>query len=557
MDYTNNNDEISLAELFELVKKGFLWAVILGLLFGIIAFLMTRRQPKQYAASAQLLLTLPADQLNRYGDVALVTANAVDPSAYIAAVESAPIIQEALVSMGAMEASNEQLTDEQYGHILDFRERLSVESTVERLSSLITLKMTGGDSRYVSQEVNSLANALLNWDRQRAGRTLNQVIATLEQQIFGVEQQLELLERNFALENTVNTPPVAVNTNNQNDDSDENVSPEEALENLPTLADNPEYVALSNLKTERTNQLNSLKTLSQSAVGLLEVIELSHPSKSPVAPRVMFSTLIALILGGLLGYVAYFLRTSLSTNINTLDGLQKATGLPIVGEFSRIAASSRNLPQEQVRYLRTNLLLATQDISPKIILVTSGNAAQGKSTVALNLAESFALGDYKTLLVDADMRKPGLYKSYHYQMSGQSNGLAEHLKQQGTLHEPIKVQLSAKHMLDFIPSFEPTTTAPELLAHGIKPCLQQWRQQYDAIIIDSAPLLAVADSLIIAPHSNATLLVSSLASAKQDSVLNALELLQRIGVNVVGNVATSVPRDNQQNYQYGYGQEEK
>lgn len=570
LDDYHNNDEISLEELFTLLRKGFLWAVLLATIVAILAFLFTTSRPTTYRASSKLLVTLPSNQLNNYGDVGVVTANAIDPSAYVVAAKSLPMLQDAIIDI----ASNAD-ADEIQRQALNLRPRLKVDTIVERLSSVITLNVTNQNPQRAITEVDSITRSLVEWDRRRATRNISQIISALEEQITGIDQQLILLEEEYlkitseALSSqrlyniTSNILSTTVdnraNTNgtipsNTNDISTTNDGPT-TIENLEILSLQQQYQSLHSLKTTRVNELNYTRTLQKSAVGILEVIEFADPSYETIGIDPLLATIIGFILGGLLGYAVYFIYQAISKDIKDSEALSKATGLSILAKFPQLEKSNQRLPQEQVRYLRTNVLLNTSTIEKKVILVTSAVASEGKSSVSASLAESFVRRGYKTLLVDADIRKPSLFKRYGVYDDKQA-GLYEHLQQRGKLETVLHLQISHQQQLAFIPTMTVSDIAPETLARSIKPCIRQWQEFYDVVVIDSAPLLAVADSLILAPHANITLFVASMKNATTTNVSAALSMLQRIGANIIGLVVTHTKK-NKQNAYYGYGYKEK
>lgn len=563
-DNYHNNEEISLEELFTLLRRGFIWAVSLATIFAILAAIFATTRPTNYRASSKLLVTLPSTQINNYGDVGIVTANAIDPSAYVAAAKSLPILKDAITKI-AKNADDEEIQRQ----ALDLRLRLKVDTIVERLSSIVTINITNENPQRAIAEVDSLTRSLVEWDKQRATRNVSQIITALEEQITGIDQQLAFIEQRYLT--TANMPPLnnqtlSYSTNNTNAtdtaNSDESLNDDDisdntatnTIENLEVLSLQQQYQSLQDLKTSRINELNYTRTLQSSAVGLLEVIEFADPSYEAIGMHPFLAMIIGFILGGFLGYVVYFIRQALSKNIEDIETLSKTTGLNILADFPHLEDDNQRLPQEQVRYLRTNVLLNTSMIEKKVILVTSAMASEGKSSVSASLAESFVRSGYKTLLVDADIRKPSLFKRYGIYDDNEA-GLHEHLQQRGNLETVLHLQISHQQYLAFIPTMTASTIAPETLARAIKPCIRQWQEFYDVVVIDSAPLLAVADSLIIAPHSNITLFVASMKDATTTNINTALNMLQRIGANIIGLAVTHTKKNKKQET-YAYGQKE-
>jgi len=187
-----------------------------------------------------------------------------------------------------------------------------------------------------------------------------------------------------------------------------------------------------------------------------------------------------------------------------------------------------------------------------VLLVTSPQQSEGKSSVALSLAESFARNDHRTLLVDADLRKPVIGQEYGLD-ARQAAPLRAWLDDPLAPHVPAQVALGSDTTLDVIPSFEAAPSPTELLSHGFLGALEQWRSEYDVIVIDSAPVLPVADTLTIAPLCSGTLLVASADGTDRRRLKAAVSLLHRIGVRVVGAVATNLPTASNAREGYGYG----
>jgi capsular exopolysaccharide synthesis family protein len=213
------------------------------------------------------------------------------------------------------------------------------------------------------------------------------------------------------------------------------------------------------------------------------------------------------------------------------------------------------LSREATSHLRTDVHHATADARPKIILVTSAAAGEGKTSVALSLATSFAINQIRTLLIEADMRRPvlghvlNLSPIHHHPLQ---RHLENPFETEGR-YTPASVAVNATDKLDVVPTFEPTASPAELLSYGFSACLKKWGEAYDVIIIDSPPVLPVADALTIAPLCTGAILVASMKRSDRRQVQTALSLLQRHGVRVLGTVANRVsapPRGEAYGYAY-------
>jgi capsular exopolysaccharide synthesis family protein len=262
---------------------------------------------------------------------------------------------------------------------------------------------------------------------------------------------------------------------------------------------------------------------------------------TPVAPNPEFAAVIAGVVGALLAYGILLMRNLLNTKLRNVEDLEAVSNLPILAEFPKPAKKTRRLPREASGYLRTNLLLATQNVHPKVILVTSPSSGEGKSSVALSLAESFTRANYRTLLVDADLRQPVIAREYNLD-DKRHMPLRTHLENPHGSYEAAHVGVNLAQTLDIIPTFRAAPSPTELLSLGFPGSLESWEKDYDVIVIDSAPLLDVADTLTIAPLCTGTVLVASLEETNPQQIEDAVELLQRSGVRIFGIAATFVGR---------------
>lgn len=246
------------------------------------------------------------------------------------------------------------------------------------------------------------------------------------------------------------------------------------------------------------------------------------------------------------------LRASLDTRIRGSDELTNITGLPVMAEFARPAKSGYQLSHEATSFLRTNLLLATGDVQPKVFLITTAQNTREKTGVAVNLAESFARSKNRTLLIDADLRHPSSTQIFNLNPI-EFTPLEVYLENPHQRYLPISVRAEGKRSFDLIPSFSAARSPVDLLNQGFREHLEVWRTQYDVIIIDSTPVLPFADTLAIAPYCTGVILSVSLKDSSAQQIHTAVELLRRIGVRILGTVVTNLRRSQLADQHFGYG----
>ena len=367
------------------------------------------------------------------------------------------------------------------------------------------MELRGPDPEGIASTLNALGAALIDWDRGRAEKIISDTISQFDRTIAGIQNEISRLE-------AANGAP----------------------DNVGRLQ--------NRLLAQQTNRENA-----EAAVGTarsrLEFIQSASVPVNPVAPRPLFNATVAGILGVLLAYGILLLRNLLNTKLRSVDDLATVVGLPILAEFPKSAKKTRRLPREASSYLRTNLLLSTQNVHPKVFLVTSPNHSEGKSSVALSLAESFTRANYRTLLVDADLRQPVIAREYN-QDDKRYMPLRTHLENPHGAYEAAHVGVNLTQTLDILPTFRAAPSPTELLSAGFPDCLASWEKDYDVIVIDSAPLLNVADTLTIAPLCTGTVLVASLETTDPQGLEETVERLQRSGVRIFGVAATFVGRSS-------------
>ena len=206
---------------------------------------------------------------------------------------------------------------------------------------------------------------------------------------------------------------------------------------------------------------------------------------------------------------------------------------------------------EAYRGMRSSLLLSSIDNPPRVIVVTSAFPAEGKTTTALNLSIVLAQRGEKILLVDADLRRGSLHRVFG--MPDQSFGLSTALSQPGVYHEvPTPFDdLPTLHVLATGP--RPPNPAEMLSSNRMEEQMRQWTKQYDRIVIDTAPLLAVSDTQAMAVRADAVVLVARAGVTRKRALIRARDLLWRVNAPVAGVVVNDVDMRLENFYTYRYG----
>ncbi|OVE67776.1 capsular biosynthesis protein [Clostridium diolis] len=211
----------------------------------------------------------------------------------------------------------------------------------------------------------------------------------------------------------------------------------------------------------------------------------------------------------------------------------------------------KSIVSEAYRTLRTNIQYSSFDKTIKTIVITSAEAAEGKSTVSGNLALSFAQNEKRVIIVDCDLRKPSVHKNF--KLSNLS-GLSEVLIGKEDLDKVIQ---NRNENLDILTSGKIPPNPSEMLSStAMTNLIQKLGEKYDIVILDSAPLQAVTDAQILSTKADGTILVVRAQRTSRESVIDAKNLLTKVGANILGTVLHAV-ENTRGKYYYYYGSSEE
>lgn len=217
-----------------------------------------------------------------------------------------------------------------------------------------------------------------------------------------------------------------------------------------------------------------------------------------------------------------------------------------------------NLPVlEAYRTLRTNIQFSSFDKKIKTLMVTSSGPGEGKTTTSSNLAIVMAQGGSKTLLIDCDQRKPSVHRIF-----GLSNekGLSNILVNEHEVDINTYIHETEIINLDVLSSGTRPPNPAELLGSiKMKNFIEELKNTYDFIVLDTPPIVLVTDAQIIAQYTDGCLLVISSGEAERDTVIKAKGLLEKVSAKILGVVINKMDskKKGYYHYQYEYGEKSK
>lgn len=205
---------------------------------------------------------------------------------------------------------------------------------------------------------------------------------------------------------------------------------------------------------------------------------------------------------------------------------------------------------EQFRTIRTNIQFSMIDKNLKTIVVTSAGPSSGKSTVAANLAATFATEDKKVLLVDADLRKPTVHKTFKIR---NLEGLTKLLTDRESNFEEIMYRTHIDGFYLLTSGVIPPNPAELLASKRMAEIIKKLEDYFDMIIFDMPPVLAVTDAQIISSKADGVIFVIPKGEVKKEHVHKSKEMLDNVNANVLGAILNKVEK-NEDNYYYYYGE---
>lgn len=209
---------------------------------------------------------------------------------------------------------------------------------------------------------------------------------------------------------------------------------------------------------------------------------------------------------------------------------------------------------EAYRVLRTNIQYSSVDKPLKTIVITSSGPMEGKSTTIANLAVTFAQAGRRTLLIDADLRKPMVHRIFK---TLNNQGLTNFLTTQGEIKSYIRQDIIKN--LDILTSGTIPPNPSEILnSKAIKNFMERVKLEYDIVLIDSPPVGSVTDASVISTYVDGTILIVKSGKVEINEAKRAKETLERVNANIIGVVLNNLEKKNLGNniyYQYYYDDE--
>ena len=404
--------------------------------------------------------------------------------------------------------------------------------SVETNTEILSLKYSDPDPLRAQRLAQGFAVAYIQFRKQQTQAQLRVQSATILGQIDVVQTRIASLQRKM---------DAATDTELQNSLS----------------AQRDSNIARMGILQQQLDTLRSLAT----AQGDGEIVESATLPSSPSSPSYVRNGVLALVVGLSLGIGMAFLRERLDDRLRGREDLEEQIGAPALATVPKVAgwrrktrvelvtvSAPRSSPAEAYRTLRTNLHFIGRGGDFKVLTVTSATSGEGKTATAANLAVALAQAGKKVIVVSCDLRKPRLHRFFGME---NETGVSSILVGDTDANEAIqRPRIPSLRVLASGPT--PPNPAELLASERFDELLAMLRGSVDFVVVDTAPVLAVTDTLVIAPKTDGVLIVTDAGTTTRSAAAHAREQLEQVGANVVGGILNNLRRSRATYYPYYY-----
>jgi succinoglycan biosynthesis transport protein ExoP len=590
MDSENKLEERSTAEIFtEYASLLWHWAwllILLALIAGVTAYFVSRRGVPVYKATTLIMINgAPGVQSDSYSSLYLSQQLAVT---YAQTMTTKPMLEAVSKKLGldslpgeisVQTVSNtslmrisvtgpdpdwaaliantvytvfaEQVQSDQAARYADSKK--SLEDQMDSINQQI--QSTTGDLTAISQKIQEIQNPL---------DLVNQQIQDTQNSLNSINDKINAVIMKSG-ESAVSI--VDLNTRAQSENELSQLQSQQSQYQQSLLQYQPQQTQLQTALTQYQNSYyyllqsyEQVKLAEAQSTSIVVQKDPASPNRVPIQPQPVRSALLAAVVGLMVAAGIVFLIEFLDDTIRDPQEITRKWGVPVLGTIvtfnsgkdgGLITAKQPRAPvSEAFRSLRANLQFASIDIPVHSFLVTSASPEDGKTTVAANLASVIAQSGREVVAVDTDLRRPKLHKVF--QLSNRL-GLTNQFIQTSDLFDgTIKnTQIANLHV---ITSGNLPPNPSELLGSGrMIEILRQLTSQFNTVILDTPPMLAVSDALVLAPFVDGVLLVVKPTVTKRVALKRVIEELQQVKANLLGVVLNDVKVNHSRYYYYrGY-----
>lgn len=489
--------EPTLRFYLHVVRRG-RWWLAAGALLGLgISLVISLSATKEYSATAQLLVQSTGGVNLTTGSVQSITPTDVQTELQL--VTSAQVqaqVQHKLGSVPPVSASQMGQTD------------------------VIAVTAVSPSPKQAARIANTYARAFVAWSTQTSIDNLTATENQLSKQIKAVGKELGHLHSSTSAQ----------------------------------------AAALSNQQAVLKGQLAQLQVAGATASTGLQLVTPATAPAAPSSPKPTQNALLGLMAGLILGTGGAFLRDSLDDTLTASEAVEHVTGVPVLATVPMVASWRKKAnpvviavtdptsqPAEAYRSLRTALQFAGQDRPLRTILVTSGSAGDGKTATVVNLGAVFAQAGARVVIVSCDMRRPGLSQFF---APGEYAELSSVLSGRQPLERAVTPVAGIDNLWTLGTQAVVANSSELLGGQRMRAVVAELAQRFDIVLLDSPPVLPVADAMILSHYADAVVLVVAAGQTRRAELRRTTEKLAQGNAPVVGAVLNKATA--QDGYGYGY-----
>jgi tyrosine-protein kinase Etk/Wzc len=306
---------------------------------------------------------------------------------------------------------------------------------------------------------------------------------------------------------------------------------------------------------QKAEETNISKTAN---ISIAKTIDPPKSDVNPISPKKSVIYLVGLIVGLIFPIALVFGQELLNTSIKTKEEITSLTSVPVIGEISHntsednliVANQSRSAISEQFRSLRTNLSFYLKTEKEKVILLTSSMSGEGKSFTAINLGNILALAGKRVLLMELDLRKPGLSAKLGVNNNiGFSNFTISPTIKRADIIKPLSIN---KNMFIVSSGPLPPNPAETLMNEHVPNLIEELKKEFDYIIMDAPPVGIIADAQLLSRYADVTLYLVRQKITQKDQIKIVEDLYVTSKMKNLGIVVNDIV-SKYYGYGYGYG----
>lgn len=519
-DLTENLLDVDLRQLARSALKWWWLVVALPVLFGSLAFVYTSRQAPLYLAEVSLDVRTSSTNDSAY-DVLLGSER--QAKTYQRLVKDPAVL-------GAAAARIEPAID-------TVTLALKIKSRVDTGTSLLIVGVSDEDPGRAAEIANVIAQELVGVVEARNEESVRERTTELQARIDDLKTEIDD-KRAQILEFERSENASSDEVRNQIDDLTEDIARDQA-----------------NIQLFQTQ----IGTIVANPGDTVRIFSNAVAPRFPYAPQKMLNVILGILAGMMLAAALVFLLDYLDNTVKSTLDFPAIVGGPLLATVRNIDKlkpgrtqlfmldDPKGVPAESIRLLRTNIEFASATRELVTISLTSPNPGEGKSTIAANLAVALAQAGFLTTLIDADLRRPTQHRIFGVPNDrGLSTLLAYPEREwQWAAHDTMLTNLK---VISSGPI--PPNPADLLSLDRLRQILQELREVVDVIIVDSPPVLAVSDPLIIAAHVDGTALVTVGGKTRLDQLKRAVQILHRGAPRIIGVVLNQQGEKGDGGYYY-------